>query len=306
MPIKNRIDGNQTIVFARRLESPSGAFAGIIFASVNSNYFEAIYGSTQSVHNMIFQLVREDGTILFRHPDPVGFAGKKLSAEATWQDAVTRGAKSYRILAKADNNYRYVSSRAVPEYPLFVNISVTENMALAGWLRRSAMIGLGSAALLLCSIYLLIAITRQVRYLSKSESSLKRTSQQLDAALNNMAHGISMFDRQQRLVVCNTQYAAMYNLKPDQLKPGTPAREILEARVAAGASPASRSYAADRDRQTCPSARTIPSSIICATVASSPSTISAWTTAAGSRSIRTSRRKSGSRPSLPIWRATMP
>ena len=57
------------------------------------------------------------------------------------------------------------------------------------------MIGLGSAALLLCSIYLLIAITRQFRRLSKSESSLLRTSQQLDAALNNMAHGISMFDQ---------------------------------------------------------------------------------------------------------------
>ena len=246
VPIKNRIDGNQTIVFARRLETPEGAFAGIIFASVNSNYFEAIYGSTKSVHNMIFQLVREDGTILFRHPDPVGFAGKKLSHEATWQDSVARGTKSYRILAKADNNYRYVSSRAVPEYPLFVNISVTENMALAGWLRRSAMIGLGSAALMLCSIYLLFAITRQVRYLSRSESSLLQTSQQLDAALNNMVHGISMFDSRKRLVVVNKQYAAMYNLDPDQLKPGTPARDILEARVASGASPASRSYAADR------------------------------------------------------------
>ena len=115
VPIRNRIDGNQTIVFARRLDTPKGDFAGVIFASVNSNYFEAIYGSTQSVHNLIFNLVREDGTILFRHPDPVGFAGKKLSAEATWQDAVTRGTRSYRILAKADNNYRYVSSRSVPE-----------------------------------------------------------------------------------------------------------------------------------------------------------------------------------------------
>jgi diguanylate cyclase (GGDEF)-like protein len=246
VPIQNRIDGNQTIVFARRIETPSGAFAGVIFASVNSNYFESIYGSTQSVHNLIFQLVRDDGTILFRHPDPVGFAGKKLSYEATWQDAVASGTRSYRILAKADNNYRYVSSRAVPEYPLFVNISVTETMALAGWLRRSAMIGLGSAALLLCSLYLLIAITRQVRFLSSSEASLLQTSQQLDAALNNMAHGISMFDKHQRLVVINKQYAAMYNLSPSQVKPGTPARDILEARVTSGASPASRSFAADR------------------------------------------------------------
>ncbi|MPZ38117.1 MAG: EAL domain-containing protein [Rhizobiales bacterium] len=246
VPIRNRIDGNQTIVFARRLETASGAFAGVIFASVNSNYFEAIYGSTQSIRSLIFNLIREDGTILFRHPDPVGFAGKRLSQEATWQDSLQRGTRSFRILAKSDGNYRYVSVRPVPEYPLFVNISITENTALAGWLRRSATIGLGSAALLLCSIYLLIAITRQFRSLSKSETSLLRTSQQLDAALNNMAHGISMFDSRNRLVVCNNQYAAMYHLTPDQVKPGAPARDILEARVAAGAAPASRSFAADR------------------------------------------------------------
>jgi hypothetical protein len=84
VPIRNRIDGNQTIVFASRLETANGAFAGVIFASVNSDYFEAIYGSTQSVRSLIFNLIRDDGTILFRHPDPIGFAGKKLSAEATW------------------------------------------------------------------------------------------------------------------------------------------------------------------------------------------------------------------------------
>jgi diguanylate cyclase (GGDEF)-like protein len=246
VPIRNRIDGNQTIVFARRLETPSGAFAGIVFASVNSNYFESIYASAQSIKSLIFNLIREDGTILFRHPDSIGFVGKRLSQETAWQDALDRGSKSFRILAKADNKHRYVSVRAVPEYPLFVNISVAENTVLAGWLQRSAMIGVGSAALLLCSIYLLIAITRQVRALSSSESSLLQTSQQLDTALNNMAHGISMFDKHQRLVVVNKRYAAMYNLSLDQLKPGTLADDILEARVESGASPASRSFAADR------------------------------------------------------------
>jgi diguanylate cyclase (GGDEF)-like protein len=246
VPLRNRIDGSQTIVFARRLETPSGAFAGIVLASVNSNYFEAIYSSTQLLKSVTFNLVRDDGTILFRYPDPDGFVGKRLSQETTWQDSLDRRTGSFRILAKGDNRYRYVSVRPVPEFPLFVNISVAERTVLEGWLRRSAMIGLGSAALLLCSIYLLLAITRQVRFLSTSEASLLRTSQQLDAALNNMAHGISMFDRQQRLVVCNKQYAGIYNLTLDQVRPGTPARQILDARVAAGASPASRRYAADR------------------------------------------------------------
>jgi hypothetical protein len=72
VPIRNRIDGNQTIVFARRLETPSGVFAGVVFASVNSNYFESIYASAQSIKSLIFNLIREDGTILFRHPDIIG------------------------------------------------------------------------------------------------------------------------------------------------------------------------------------------------------------------------------------------
>jgi diguanylate cyclase (GGDEF)-like protein len=234
VPIKNRINGTQTIVFARRLDMPDGRFAGVIFASVNSKYFEDIYGSTQSVRSLIFTLVRHDGTILFRHPDSRGFAGRKLSADATFQHAVANGTNRFRILAQADGNIRYVSVRSVPGYPLFVNTSVTEATALAGWFQRSATIGLGSAVLLLCSLYLLMAITRQMRYLSDSEASLMQKSQQLDAALNNMSQGLSMFDSQHRLVVCNKQYAEMYNLPPEVTKPGTPVHAIIEARKATG------------------------------------------------------------------------
>jgi hypothetical protein len=49
VPIDNRINRTRTIVFARRLEGPSGNFLGIVYASVNSKYLEDIYGSTQSV-----------------------------------------------------------------------------------------------------------------------------------------------------------------------------------------------------------------------------------------------------------------
>jgi diguanylate cyclase (GGDEF)-like protein len=246
VPINNRINGTQTIVFARRLQTAGGQFAGVIFASVNSKYFEDIYSSTQSIRSLIFSLVRQDGTILFRHPDGADFAGRKLSAETAWQNVLATGADGFRITARADGNVRYVSVRPVPGYPLFVNISVTESMALIGWLRRSATIGLGSAVLLLCSLYLLLAITRQVRYLSASEASLTQKSEQLDAALNNMSQGLSMFDSRQRLVVCNRQYAEMYSMPCELLKPGTPVRDIVEARAAAGISSSADNYVANR------------------------------------------------------------
>ncbi len=237
IPAVNRINDKQTIVFSRRLEDSKGNFAGIVLAGVNTRYFEDIYGAIQSVHSLLFTLLDPDEIILFRHPDGADATGKALSNKAIWLDAVAKGDAGFRVFGQVDGNIRYVSIRKVPEYPLIVDISVTEVTALAIWRQRAAAIGLGSAILLLLSVYLLRAMSRQVRLLSNSEASLAQKSQQLDAALNNMSQGVAMFDGWQRLIISNTQLAKIYRLTPEQTKPGTSFRAILEERAAVGSVP---------------------------------------------------------------------
>jgi diguanylate cyclase (GGDEF)-like protein len=41
-----------------------------------------------------------------------------------------------------------------------------------------------------------------------------------DAAMSNMMHGLAMFDADQRLIVCNRQYAEIYHMPPELLRPG--------------------------------------------------------------------------------------
>ena len=60
---------------------------------------------------------------------------------------------------------------------------------------------------------------------------------QLDAALNNMIQGLCMFDAQNRLVVWNERYRAMYNIDPKHIRRGCTIRDLLDARVAAGTFP---------------------------------------------------------------------
>src|SRR5262245_59283649 len=235
LPIFNRIDGKQTIVFARRLESVTGEFAGIIYCSVNAEYFENIYGSIQSVHSHQFRLRKADGTILASHPDSPRPSGDSVRPE--WHAAVADGGGGYSTPGQSDGDTNFVSVRTVPEYPFVVDIMVTNRAALDGWRQRAATIGIGSAALLMCSIYLLFSVTRQVRRLSNSEVSLTQKSQQLDAALNNMSQGLTMFDGQQRLIISNRQYNELYKLTPEQTRPGTTLRGILDARVASGQFP---------------------------------------------------------------------
>jgi methyl-accepting chemotaxis protein len=53
-------------------------------------------------------------------------------------------------------------------------------------------------------------------------------------AMNSMPHGLCMFDRFERLVVCNTQYYEMYGLQPSDVRPGATLRDVLARRVAKG------------------------------------------------------------------------
>jgi diguanylate cyclase (GGDEF)-like protein/PAS domain S-box-containing protein len=59
----------------------------------------------------------------------------------------------------------------------------------------------------------------------------------LDGALNNMIQGLCMFDAQNRLLVWNERYRAMYNIDPKRIWSGCTISDLLDARIAAGAFP---------------------------------------------------------------------
>lgn len=76
-------------------------------------------------------------------------------------------------------------------------------------------------------------VARQTAKLKRSQISLRRQNARFTAAIENMAHGLSMYDRRGRLVCCNQMFLQIYRLPKSCGRPGTSFREILEARVAA-------------------------------------------------------------------------
>jgi methyl-accepting chemotaxis protein len=64
----------------------------------------------------------------------------------------------------------------------------------------------------------------------------------LRSALNNMTQGLCMFDGTARLMLCNERYIEMYHLRPEHGHAGTPLRELLSHRLAAG------NFSGDPDR----------------------------------------------------------
>jgi diguanylate cyclase (GGDEF)-like protein len=97
---------------------------------------------------------------------------------------------------------------------------------------KSDLLLLGSivTSIMLAALALLL-LNRMINSLEQ------RSSAQLSAALEGMPQGLSMFDGELQLIVCNANYAAMYGLRAEHTESGTPLRAILEHRVETGTSP---------------------------------------------------------------------
>jgi diguanylate cyclase (GGDEF)-like protein/PAS domain S-box-containing protein len=98
----------------------------------------------------------------------------------------------------------------------------------------SVTIASGAAAVLGISLVAAFAGSSRQQLIEESEAEIATQAERLQTALANMSQGLCMFDSDQRIVVANQRYAEMYGLGPEQVKPGTTLRQILEARVAEG------------------------------------------------------------------------
>ena len=237
----DRRTGKNLVVFTKRINSPDGEFAGVVLISVDFTYFEAIYNSISRLHDQTFVLLHRDGKVIVRYLDGKTHIGEKMPATSEWHKYVVEGGGEFKGKSVFDNERRLVAVRPLQDYPLVVNVGVTESSALATWRIQATTIGFGTLLVLICSGGLLIALNRQFRRVVSSELALVKKSKELeksnatvDAALNNMSQGLVTFDATATMIICNRRYLEMYGLSDDIVKPGCPLRTILANRVAAG------------------------------------------------------------------------
>ena len=223
----DRVRGLPVIIFSRRINDANKAFIGAAVVGVRVTYFQNIYDSIASLSDQSFLLLHRDGTVIVRFPDPKDRAYEMMPAASPWHRLVLQGGGQYRSPGYFDSTARLVAVHPLRDYPLVVNVAVSEAAALATWRIQALTLGIGALVVMLCVAFLLKAQNKQFRRLATSEATV-------EAALNNMSQGLVMFDSSNRLVVCNQRYLEMYGLSPNIVKPGATLRELVEHRAATG------------------------------------------------------------------------
>lgn len=230
-PVHDHTTGLETIFFGKRINDSNNAFLGMIVVGVRTTYFQRIYNSIRSLPDQSFLLLRNDGTVILRYPDSINRSGEMLPKESPWHRLVSQRGGAYRSPGYFDGAARLVAVRPLLDYPLVINVAVSETAALANWRNHALTIGIGTLLVVICSVYLLRALISHIKRLVNSETALANEQAKVAAALSTMSQGLAMFDSSARLIVCNHRYLKMYGLPPEIVKPGCSFREVLDCRI---------------------------------------------------------------------------
>lgn len=118
-PVLGRVSKRWSIQFTRPLYDKEGQFSGVIVLSVSPEYFSRFYRSIQFPEDSSIGVVRQEGEILSRHPNPESALGKSLT-EAPFLSPLPPDFGVYERMSQVDGVNRMFAWRKVEGHNLIV------------------------------------------------------------------------------------------------------------------------------------------------------------------------------------------
>jgi signal transduction histidine kinase/ActR/RegA family two-component response regulator len=172
-PHKSRADNEWTMVLSRRLHGPDGAFLGTVFARVHPTYFEDLYKAALSFPSEAVSVLRRDSVMMFRFPRVEHRIGTPITENPIFRDRLLQKSEQgfYEFDSAVDGSDRIGSYYALARFPLLINVSVDKAVVLQGWRRDAIREALGSLAV---SLVLLILVLRLSKSFQMQETAALR------------------------------------------------------------------------------------------------------------------------------------
>ena len=149
-----------------RLESPDGAFNGVIAVAVRPSYFEDFYALIGQTPGSFYALVRADGAYLARFP-VLGDRARRLSPTSMLRTAVGQGLDHglFTVDSEIDGVSRRVGFRKLPGFPVYALAGVSSAAIRAEWLSTMGVhliFGLPATLLILTLLWIVLRRTRRL------------------------------------------------------------------------------------------------------------------------------------------------
>jgi diguanylate cyclase (GGDEF)-like protein len=226
-PLGGRNSGEWVIPVSRRISTSDGGFAGVVVAMIRTEYFQKLYDELDIGHRGAILLASAEGKLLVRRPFEDENVGRDMLQGGIFRQLQNSRVGTAEIKSLTDGIVRLNSYEQSEPYSLVVAVAKETDEVLAPW-RKEISHDVVKTTLTLLMIALLGL------FLQRMASRKTKLNQLLEIALSSMPNGLCMFDQEKRIAISNARYREMYGLKEEEVRPGTPLRQILETHLRNG------------------------------------------------------------------------
>jgi diguanylate cyclase (GGDEF)-like protein/PAS domain S-box-containing protein len=133
-PVKRRPGGGWITTVSRRFNHPDGSFAGLVLATIGTEYFSEFYEQFELGPNGAITLLNTAGIVLARSPDNGSYAGRDLSNTPLLRDRGSRPTNGvYYFKSPLDEVQRLSFYKQSDRFPLMVLATMAQDDVLALW-----------------------------------------------------------------------------------------------------------------------------------------------------------------------------
>ena len=181
-PVTSRVTGTPTIYVARRIQGADHKLLGLAVGVIDLQYLTDFYRAIELPPGEAVTLLRRDGVVLARYPDPTDEVGKRMPANSPWYGLVAGDGGTYRSPGFFRPVPAIISVRPLHTWPLVVDVAVQEPEALAKWRRQAKIIGIGGIGVSCGFAVLFGVIGQQFRRKAERAVQLTKTAEALRAS----------------------------------------------------------------------------------------------------------------------------
>jgi signal transduction histidine kinase len=181
-PTNSRIVGTPTIYLARRIDGPNHNMLGLVVGAIDLQYVNAFYRMIELPAGETVTLLRRDGLVLARYPDPTHDVGTRMAAISPWHRLVSGVGGTYRSPGFLGTGRAVVSVHPLHTWPLVIDVSMLEPVALAKWRNQATTIAAGGTGVSVGFAVLFGVIGMQFRRKAEQNDRLAATAGALRAS----------------------------------------------------------------------------------------------------------------------------
>jgi PAS domain S-box-containing protein len=223
-PVRNKGNGKWTFYLSRRLNSPGGAFLGVVLVGISTDYYSDFYARINLDGKASITLLRDDFTIMARWPNNEKILGDINLTGSTYH--IVHNLKkregvlvtnSPRKAANGETGHpRMGAVRLVKKYPLIINYTIEEDLYLGAWRQTTRVILLVALGSILAVVFTCSALVRALKRREQAQAETLRLKQQAEQSANEKSRLLeNLSQNQQALRDSSEHMSAIVDNAPD-------------------------------------------------------------------------------------------